>query len=152
MPIIEKITKERDAYLKRGLELARTPLQSAEVDQVYAAFLEAQKSFPSVQKNAKGYNYNYATLDDILYEILPLLHEQGLAFVQYMDTSDVLHTRIQHSSGQFFESQCKFPMPPHDGNDKKDWMQVIGTRRTYLKRYEAVALLGLSLDKDTDGI
>jgi len=156
MPIIEKITKERDLYLKRGLELAQHPTQSPEVAEVFAAFSAAQAEFPAIAKSTQGYGYKYADLSGILGVIIPILTNHGLYFTQYMTRENVLHTRIGHSSGQYFESQCKIPLiTPEEfanANKKTSYLQELGSRRTYIRRYEALAILGIHPEgEDSDG-
>jgi hypothetical protein len=145
--VLDKITKERDIYLKRGLELASYPHQSAEVNEVFTAFAQAQASFPNVVKDTQGYGYKYADLSAVLRPIIPILAEHGMHFTQYTTRKNILHTRIGHSSGQYFESQCEMPFPRREEftqvNKKTSYAQELGSIRTYTRRYEALALLGL---------
>ena len=154
--VIDKIIKERDAYLKRGLELASYPHQSTKVDEIYSAFSAAQGEFPPITKGKEGFGYKYAELSTVLGLIVPILSKHGLHITQYMTRNNILHTRIGHSSGQYFESQYTLPIPTQQefeaGNKKKSYMQELGTIRTYVRRYEALALLGINPEsEDTDG-
>ena len=153
--VVDKIIKERDSYLKRGLELASYPHQSTKVDEIYSAFATAQGEFPPITKGKSGFGYKYAELSTVLGLIVPILSKHGLHITQYMTRNNILHTRIGHSSGQYFESQYSLPIPTQqafeEGNKKKSYMQELGTIRTYVRRYEAIALLGINPEDDTDG-
>lgn len=146
--IIDKIIKERDLYYKRGLELASYPHQSPKTEDVFAAFSQAQGEFPKITKDTQGYGYKYADLSKILSTITPILGKHGLHITQFITRNDMLHTRIGHSSGQYFESQCKLPNPPADTSGKRNYMQELGSQRTYIRRYEILALLGINPEGD----
>lgn len=146
--ILDKVTKERDMYLKRGLELSYHPHQSTSVAEVFEAFSTAQGEFPAITKGKQGYGYKYAELSSVLGIIIPILSKHGLHFTQYITRDTILHTRIGHKSGQFFESQYRIPLPTPEefSHEKKktSYMQELGSRRTYVRRYEALAILGLN--------
>jgi hypothetical protein len=153
--VIEKVIKERDMYLKRGLELASYPHYSGSLDEMYPAFAEAQGEFPSIVKEKKGYGYKYAELSSVLNLVIPVLSKHGLNLTQYMTRDCILHTRIGHASGQFFESQYKIPVPTEaefsSSNKKTSYMQELGSRRTYVRRYEILAILGINPEgEDSD--
>ena len=154
--VIDRIIKERDLYLKRGLEIARYPHQSTALDEIYSAFATAQGEFPPITKGKSGYGYKYAELSTVLGLVIPILSKHGLHLTQYMTRNSILHTRIGHSSGQFFESQYLLPVPTQQEfevvNKKKSYMQELGTIRTYVRRYETLAILGIQPEnEDTDG-
>jgi len=154
--MIDTITKQRDLYLKRGLELASFPHQSSETALVFEAFAAAQGEFPSIIKLKQGYGYKYAELSHVLAMVTPVLSKNGLHFTQYMSRDNILHSRIGHSSGQYFESQYKIPALSEEefssSSRKTSYMQELGSRRTYIRRYEALALLGIHPEgEDTDG-
>ena len=155
--VLDRVTKERDLYLKRGLELASYPTQSPVVKEVFTAFAQAQAKFPSIAKEKQGYGYKYAELSSVLSSTLPILAEFELHFTQYTTRKNILHTRIGHSSGEYFESQYEMPFPTPEefsakNTKKTSYMQELGTIRTYTRRYEALALLGLQPDDDTDRV
>lgn len=148
--ILDKVTKERDTYLKRGIELSLYPSHSKEVNEVYTAFAQAQAEFPPISKAVQGYGYKYAPLDVVLKAVIPLLSKHGLIFTQYTTRENYLHTRIGHTSGQFFESQCRIPLAQEDPSAKKSFLQEIGSRKTYMRRYEALAILGIQPEAEDD--
>lgn len=184
---LEKLTKERDAYYKRGVELSKECLkikeaydkeieshkktveshadqlansirhqtQSHQINEVYTAFSLAQGEFPAIIKDKQGYGYKYANFSVLLATILPILSKHGLSFTQVTTPDNVCHTRIQHKSGQFFESQYIYSFPTREEfkleNKKISYQQELGTVRTYTKKYEAFGILGIHPEDDQDG-
>jgi hypothetical protein len=153
--LVERLYKEKDSYLKRAIDLARYPLESSAVDAISAAFVSAQSEFRAISKDSQGYNYKYANLEDILSRVIPVLTKHGLALSQMMDRDNILHTRLRHESGQWFESQVKFIEPKaeevvtRDGKTK-NFMQAWGGNKTYIRRYEICALLGIQPGGEDD--
>ncbi len=151
--VLEKIIKEKELYLKRGIELTFHPTQSDTINEISAALSKAQGEFSPLAKNTKGYNYKYTELACLLTMVIPILSNNQLAFTQYMTKDNILHTRISHSSGQWIESQFQIPMPSEKefnetSGKKTSYMQEIGCRRTYARRYEALAILGIHPEGD----
>jgi len=150
----EVYKKELEAYKKQILSSHAT--QSVLTNEVYTAFAVAQGSFPAIVKDKQGYGYKYANFAVMLGTILPILSRHGLSFSQYTTPDNVCHTRIQHTSGQFFESQYIIPFPTREEfkveNKKTSYMQELGTIRTYTKKYEAFGILGIHPEDDTDGV
>ncbi len=182
MSELDKITRQRDDYLKRGHELKRDivvansyivdlkkklevantgyPYQSENVNEVFTAFAKAQGEFPKIPKDKEvkysGTMYKYASLSAVFDYIIPVLSMNNLNLTQYITRTNVLHTRIAHSSGQFFESHYALPFPSQEEftreNGKKNYMQGLGAIRTYCRRYEIYNILGIFPDEDTDGV
>ena len=149
--LIQQLVKEKEQYLKRGLELSQRPLCSPELDQIYPAFSKAQGDFTAIAKNAKGYNYRYADLSEIMDMVRPVLAKHDLHLSQYMSSKTAMHTRIGHASGQWFESQWELPLPQEGAtNSKMAFMQELGSRRTYARRYEVLSILGLQPQGEDD--
>lgn len=148
--VIGQLIQENKQYFQRGMELAKHPLQSPEVNEVYAAFAQAQGDFTAITKDTKGYNYTYADLATILDSVRPVLSKYGLHLSQYSSAGRKLHTRIGHKSGQFFESQFEVPYPTENSQSKMNFMQEIGSRRTYARRYEVLSILGLAPKGEDD--
>ena len=146
-----EILKERDAFYKRGIQLASSKeLTSETISEVTAAFAQAQSEFEPVTKNKQGYGYKYATLESLLDATRPVLNKHGLSLTQLVDENNILHTRIFHSSGEWFESRMK--LKEVSASDKKSYEQAYGTMMTYMRRYHALAVLGVQpSNEDTDG-
>lgn len=148
--LIQQLIKEKELYFQRGMELKNKPLRSPEVNEVFAAFSKAQGEFTPIVKGTKGFNYKYAELCDILDMVRPVLSKYDLHLSQSMSSATLMHTRIGHSSGQFFESQWEIALPNHETGSKMSYMQELGSRRTYARRYEALSILGLHPQGEDD--
>lgn len=120
-----------------------------------AAFLSAQKEFPTINKGktakietSKGsYSYSYADLGDVLDTALPILHKHGLVLSQPLVSSDGrvgVGTRLYHESGHMEEFG---ELLLSAGNTP----QTAGSALTYARRYAACAALGIVADEDDDG-
>lgn len=116
--------------------------------QIASALVAAQSEFPSIPKNAKGYGYKYATLDDILTIVKPILHKNGLAVTQLLENQGIT-TMLLHTSGEYISSWS--PLPPLAEGKNMNAAQAAGAAITYMRRYAVSALLNLSVDEDTDG-
>lgn len=132
---------------------------------LFKALAAAQAEFPVVEFDATGkvkgetksgqryeYEYQYATLANIISSIRPALNKHGLFLTQDVWTADdgVAHcikTRLMHESGQVLESGVMLARPIAGG------MQAIGGVIAYAKRYQLTAFLGLAVGEieDDDG-
>ena len=147
---LTQIIKERDMFYKRGIELSQKKFQSDETDEICPAFVKAQSEFGPVTKNSKGYNYTYASLEVVIAMVRPIFGKNGLSFSQFTDEHNVLYTRIRHLSGQWFESRVKLKDQP-EGDTKRSAEQAYGSSQTYMRRYQACAILGIQPEgEDTD--
>lgn len=153
--LIERLYKEKDSYLKRAVDSAKNTLESASVNEISGAFCKAQAEFRAISKDTSGYNYKYAKIEDILSIVIPVLTRHGLSLSQFMDRDNILHTRVRHTSGQWFESQVRFVDPKVEElvtnqGKTKSYMQSWGGNRTYMRRFELCALLGIQPGGDPD--
>ena len=119
-----------------------------DLGQIASALVAAQSEFPSIAKNAQGYGYKYATLDDILTCVKPILQKNGLAIAQLLE-NDGIRTMLLHKSGEVIESWAQ--LPPLAEGKNMNAAQATGAAITYMRRYALSAILGLSVDEDTDG-
>lgn len=111
---------------------------------LFSALSKAQGEFKAISKDRKGYNYNYADINDVLAEIRPILSKHGL-FVMQMPQGDTqnlfMQTLIGHISGESI--MFNTPMIVEKMN-----AQGYGSGLTYIRRYALVAALGLECDDD----
>ena len=124
---------------------------------IAAALAKAQSEFPPIErrktvtvttKTGGQYKFAYAPLDEILAAVKPVLSGNGLALSQLLSNLDgrpALRTMLLHASGEFLEDVC--PLPVNGGESA----QEIGSAITYLRRYAAVAILGIATEEDDDG-
>lgn len=91
----------------------------------------------------------YATIDQIIEEIRPVLATHGLFVMQLPTNTEAgeiqMTTRIYHISGQWMES------PVLTINPQKKDAQGIGSAITYARRYSLTSFLGLNTGEDDDG-
>lgn len=122
---------------------------------LHAAFAKAQAAFPTIArdkhatirtKDGGHYSYSYADLGTILEAVRAPLADNGLSISQRTDTVEdrtVMLTELLHEGGGILTSICPLRL---EGS-----MQQQGSIRTYTRRYELIALLGLASEDDDDG-
>jgi hypothetical protein len=127
---------------------------STEAPSLAAALAAVQRKLPDVRKaetahvrSDKGnYSYRYATLPDITKAVLPLLGENGLAWVTrptLVDDRFVLVYELLHTSGEKISGE--YPLPANGSP------QALGSAITYARRYCLCAVTGVAADDDDDG-
>lgn len=128
--------------------------RSEQIDALAVALTKAQGAFKPAQKSGKNPHLKnrYATLDDIIEAVRQPLCDNGLAFLQLLDSDGegpALTTILLHESGQWLSAQV--PINTMDAHRGTNDMQAFGATLTYLKRYALAAMLGVSSDEDVDG-
>jgi hypothetical protein len=115
------------------------------------AFLEAQREFPVVPRKGRGQvgsrSYRYATLDDLLVAVEPVLHTHGLAVSQALQVDgdrQLLVTKIVDAEGALVLG-ASVRVPDCDDPHR------LGAWLTYLRRYSLASLLGVATEEDIDG-
>jgi hypothetical protein len=125
-------------------------LQSKEINAISESFAKAQGEFPKIGKDKEGHNYKYVEMQTVLYAVLPVLSKHGLSLWQgtiWAEGKTFLATFLRHSSGQWFASYAPYLDIKTTGRNP---YQDFGTATTYLKRYQAMSILGIHADKDYD--
>ena len=118
--------------------------RSESIKELSKALVEFHKKVGKVIKDAKGYNYRYATLSNILDVIQDPLNECGLSVIQLPQGDHELVTILTHISGEFISNTSR--MVP-----KEDNPQQRGSCITYQRRYSLGAILCINIDEDDDG-
>jgi hypothetical protein len=119
--------------------------KSTSISNLLAAIQKVQNAVPSINKDATGYNYKYATLDDIWSSISEEMAKAKLYWTTAM-VADGLWTRlswIDVDKIEFIESIIPFQYDPNP--------QKVGSVVTYYRRYALVSILNLMLNEDDDG-
>jgi hypothetical protein len=135
------------------IEIGKMPAMSGETKELDMALLKAKQQFPAIGKDKAGYGYNYATLDQILDTVIPILHRNGLDLDQLEYDCDkdcqAVITRITHvETGQWKTSGAKvMQMSQKKGMSLE---QSSGSADTYVRRYQLAKFLALSIAEDTD--
>ncbi len=117
---------------------------SEKIELIAAALAKAQEGIKHATKDAQNPHLknNYATLESCIDASKEHLLKNNVIVIQ-SPTGEVLTTRLQHTSGQYFESDLKLFLGKQD-------MQGLGSAITYARRYSLAALLNIS-QTDDDG-
>jgi len=118
-------------------------------DNIYKAISKAQGMIGSVTKNAKNpfFKSNYADLNEILEQVLPVLQSSGIVLTQCPQITggqiDVLHSRLTliDKPESFIESSTRLYLPSAD-------MQKYGSAISYARRYSILSMLNLRTEDD----
>lgn len=123
------------------------------MNELIQALLKFHQQVPSIAKTGKAQYGAYADLETVLSVVTPALTANGLVLTQvfepgteHQEGAPILVTRLIHVSGA--ELTSRLPMVIGKG---RNVLHDFGGSVTYLKRYSALALLGLTADMDTDG-
>lgn len=124
--------------------------RSETISEVSKAMVKFSSEVGKINKDAKNpfLKNNYASLDNILDAVKPILAQNGLFLVQdaSSDGQNVkVITTIFHESGEYISSD-EYTLRP-----VKNDPQSMGSVTTYAKRYSITSFLGLSTGDDDDG-
>jgi len=118
--------------------------------QYLEALKKLREELPHVETKADGYNYKYATIEDLLRAWEPIFSENGFVLQQFTKSGDngvydIIGSRLTHvETGLSEESTLTLPV-------SSDWQQQ-GSGVTYFKRYTLVALCKPPVGEDWDGL
>ena len=143
----------RELLLSLHNKLDNTPhtsycsLQTNELDHALAQ-AQGQMDRVSLNKENPYFKKRYADLKSLFDVATPSLSANGLSIRQHIiladDNSNILVTRLCHSSGQWAESRMKIVPPKND-------IQTLGSYVSYIKRLQYGSLIGLvTPDEDDD--
>jgi hypothetical protein len=122
---------------------------------IYSQLAKFQQEVGTINKDSKGYGYNYASLDNIVAIITPFLKENNLGFTHTFDGTDIICT-LFNTEGEIIASRLSLseekPKLTKDGKETLTASQLLGVAITYARRYTLTAILGLVTDEDTDGV
>ena len=115
---------------------------------LYKGLASFQQDVPTIKKNASGYGYKFADLEEITKVIKPLMKKHGLGYTQPLDGNNLKTILFHIESGETLESSVEVPQ----GVELKgqNAFQVQGSAITYLRRYSLSSILGLVTDEDAD--
>lgn len=125
---------------------------SNEIKNISVALNKVIAEVKDVNKNSEGFGYKYATLDEVLKTIRPLLAKNGLSLIQSQEIDReagfvVVKTLLTHISGEWIETSAEAPITELKGMNS---YQSIGAGITYLRRYAISSLFAISSEEDTD--
>lgn len=124
---------------------------------LFQRLVHVQSEIDPIKRNAKGYNYSYARLDEVYEHVLPVLNKYGLFHYSRMnkDNPEVNEVFIVCAkTGELISTEVLmlglFDEPSDDKEKRKPKMQRVGGLITYSTRYGVLQLLGICPDNDTD--
>ena len=125
---------------------------SEKIEQICKALVDFHKEVDKIKKDGNNPHFgnSYATIDQIIDEVRPILAKHGLFVIQTPTNEDATEvkmvTRIYHISGQWMES------PPLTLKPQRQDPQAIGSAVTYARRYSLTSFLALNTgEEDDDG-
>jgi ERF superfamily len=156
------VDREEDALVEANLnretgEIFMSPLRmSKDIGEIASAFCSAQAEFSAAKKDSTlkvlkkdsvnpVYTSKYADLASVIDAALAPLNKHGIAVLQPAQLSGnriTVMTRLQHKSGQFFESDLTMPVVQGFS------AQSVGSAITYARRYSLQAMICLAAEDD----
>lgn len=129
--------------------MTQTVRSSEAIDAISEALVRAQGKFEAAVKDSANpaYRSKYADLNSVLGAVRKPLNEEGIAIIQpaSLDGQMVtVTTRLQHKSGQYFESSLTLPAVQRDRFDA----QSVGSAITYGRRYGLQSMTGIGAEDD----
>lgn len=124
---------------------------SEQIDKLAEALAVAEVELKNPQRNrtvkvrtksGQEYRFRYATLDEILDVVRPVLSKHGLALIGSVN-GDGYTARLAHSSGQWVETVVPVLA-------REDGPQAYGSALTYARRYAITSLLPIAAEEDDD--
>ena len=150
--------------LERLVELRKQMKEERAREEFYHALSSFQSELKPIKKSKVVKNkdgtirYSYATFDDIIEAIQPLLEKHGLSYhfkTAFEDKAVIVKCIITHIMGHQEITEFRAPIEPqlsHDGKPRMLPIQEWGSALTYAKRYSLSLALGLATEEDTDAI
>lgn len=118
--------------------------------QFNAAMADMQAEIPSVAERGKGHNIVYATLEDIIDVVRPIMHKYGFA-ISFETSNTGEHMTVigvlMHRAGHSMKTSMVLPA---DKSGSKNAVQAIGSSTSYGKRYVLCALLNIATRNEDD--
>lgn len=124
-------------------------IKSDSITKIAPALVKAQATMGKAHKSADNpfFKSKYADLSSVMDAISESLHNNGLSLTQMpgkVDNGISLTTLLIHESGEYIGCEAVLPMT------KCPTAHELGSALTYLRRYSAAAITGLT-QQDDDG-
>ena len=119
---------------------------SEQIDKIAPAFVKMQSVLEPSEKTGLNPHFGsaYSTLAAVMEALKKPLSDNGLGIIQTAETKGdkvLVVTRLQHDSGQWYEGESEVEAV-------QKGPQAYGSAVTYLRRYGAMAITGLSPEDD----
>jgi len=120
--------------------------KSETIKELIIALTAFQSEVKNVKKDGQNpfFRSSYATLENTIATIKPILAKHGLCYSQFPTGENELSTMLMHISGEWLMAKAK--MNPKDATP-----QGQGSAITYLRRYALSSVLGIATEDDDDG-
>jgi hypothetical protein len=124
--------------------------KSESIKEIAMALVKFNGEVSKISKAAENpfFKSKYATLDDIVEEVRPILTKYGLSILQFPGGDGenvIMKTMLLHESGEWIESDPLIMKPV------KSDPQAFGSCVTYARRYSLNSFLSLNTGEDDDG-
>ncbi|MDW5376400.1 ERF family protein [Halomonas sp. HP20-15] len=130
--------------MERLLQLQERVLDRQALMAYSAAMAAMQTELPSIAERGQGNNGHYATLEDIVDTVRPILQCHGFAVsfrIQTQERGIQITGVLMHREGHREETSMLLPA---DGSGNKNAVQAFGSSTSYGKRYVLCALLNIT--------
>ena len=138
--------------MERLLQMQERVLDRQSSMDYNAAMAAMQTEMPSIAERGKTNNGKYATLEDIVDTVRPIMQKHGLAVsfrVKTMERGIEVTGVLMHKGGYREETSMLLPA---DTSGSKNAVQAFGSSVSYGKRYVLCALLNITTrGEDDDG-
>lgn len=146
--VIEKMLDMQERILAKEAEMKFNSAFSVMVNEIP---IVAKTSEANIQtKSGSSYKIKYASLDEIVEVVRPILSRHGFAVNFKHDQENAATIRIvcvlRHRDGHSIENSMVIPVA--GGNNQA---QAIGSTITYGKRYTLCSMLNIATGDDRDG-
>ncbi|ART63151.1 ERF family protein [Kushneria marisflavi] len=138
--------------MERLLQMQERVLDRQSLMAYSSAMAAMQTELPSIAERGKGNNSHYATLEDIVDTVRPILQRHGFAVsfrIQTQERGIQITGVLMHRDGHREETSMLLPA---DVSGNKNAVQAFGSSTSYGKRYVLCALLNITTrGQDDDG-
>ncbi|WP_438765337.1 ERF family protein [Kushneria sp. TE3] len=138
--------------MERLLQMQERVLDRQSLMAYSSAMAAMQTELPSIAERGKGNNGHYATLEDIVDTVRPILQRHGFAVsfrIQTQERGIQVTGILMHRDGHREETSMLLPA---DVSGNKNAVQAFGSSTSYGKRYVLCALLNITTrGQDDDG-
>ena len=146
MEDILRLLKSIESKIDSLLSNKRETFTSESTSEISSAISKSYLEFPRIEINRQNpyLASGYSDLHEILSKIRPVLGKNGLHVLftkQDIDGRTLLVTRIMHTTGEWIESRV-FLKP------SKNTIEAYGSNLNYMKRFELMDILGLTVSND----
>lgn len=152
--MIERIAVNPDvdvAKLEKLLDMQERILRHSAEAAFNAAFSAMQAELPEVAERGKTDKTTYATLEDIILKVRPVLARHGFALSHETEWPDDKHVKVvgilTHREGHARRSVF---LSGADATGSKNAIQALGSAMSYGRRYTTCDLLNIATRKQDD--